>query len=321
MRTQASEVLAPVTITDKKGRMLFDLGPEEFRVFDDGVERPIDYFELGGGAISIVLLLEGSARITPLLPDMRKSGIVFAQPVLGHTGEAAVLEYDNSVRTLVQFTTDPEPLEQAIEGVAVGSGGAKLYDAMQQGVSQLEQRPEGRRRILLVMGESQDTGSDITLGEVLRHAEIANVTIYSVGLSTARASWPSESPKATGPAPLPPLQTGDRAQDAVNRKLQKGADLTGLGAWLVQTGKNAVGVNALALACKTTGGLHLASTNGLTIEEALDEIGGEFHGQYTIGYMPPADRASGYHSIVVTVDRRGARVRTRPGYYLKAEGS
>ena len=51
----------------------------------------------------------------------------------------------------------------------------------------LEERPAVRRRIMMVIGESQDSGSESRLGEVLRQAQLANVTIYSVGLSTAMA--------------------------------------------------------------------------------------------------------------------------------------
>jgi hypothetical protein len=48
----------------------------------------------------------------------------------------------------------------------------------------------------------------------------------------------------------------------------------------------------------------------------MDEIGGELHAQYTLGYRPPGDEPSGFHEIRVTVDRPGVKLRTRPGYYL-----
>jgi hypothetical protein len=53
-----------------------------------------------------------------------------------------------------------------------------------------------------------------------------------------------------------------------------------------------------------------------SIEKAMDEIGGELHAQYTLGYRPPGDEPSGFHEIRVTVDRPGVKLRTRPGYYL-----
>lgn len=316
IRAQAIEVLAPVVVTDKKGRLILDLTEHDFKIFDDGVKEPIEHFGIGSERVSIVLILECSARIKPLLPDIRKSGIVFAQPVKGQSGEAAIIEYDSAARTLVDFTADSESLENAIENVQPGDADANLYDAMRAGISLLGTRPPGQHRVLIVMGESIDTGSESKLGEVLRQAEVANVTIYSVGLSTTAAAWHTPSPKASGSRDLPPLETGNNREMDVNRKMQSGADLTGLAVWLVQTGKTAMGPNALAVACKSTGGLHVPSKDGPSMEEALDSIGGELHAQYTIGYSPPIDKAIGFHLIKVTVDRSGVMLRTRPGYYI-----
>jgi VWFA-related protein len=313
IRVQANEVVAPVIVTDKNGEMILSLKQKDFHIFDDGVEKPIDNFGLGGQPLSIVLLLENSARIAALLPAIRKSGVIFAQPVLGETAEAAALEYDDQTRTLVKFTTNPDPLEAAINTLEVGNDGAMLYDAMQRGISLLEERSQDRRRVLLVVGEGQDTGSVSTLGEVLRRAQVANVTIYSVGLSTNSALWRSK-PQNDGPY-MPPLPTGDERQDQMNRQMQSGGDLLALAVLLLETGKNAIGPNSLAVASKATGGLHLGTLRDRPIEKAMDQIGGELHAQYTIGYRPPDDKPFGYHEIKVTVNRPDVVVRTRPGYY------
>jgi VWFA-related protein len=316
IRTQAIEVLAPVVATDKKGRLVLDLTEHDFKIFDDGVKEPIEHFGIGSERLSIVLLLESSARVEPLFPDIRKSGIIFAQPVKGQTGEAAIIEYDTTAHTVVNFTANSEELEKAIENLKVGSADANLYDGMRAGISMLETRPAGERRVLLVMGESYDTGSNSKLGEVLRQAEAANVTIYSVGLSTTAAAWRTPSPKASGPKPLPPLETGNTREMDAERRMRSGGDLTGLAVWLVQTGKTAMGPNALAVACRSTGGLHVPSNSGPTMEAALDSIGGELHAQYMIGYTPSVEKPVGFHSIKVTVSRPGVILRTRPGYYV-----
>jgi hypothetical protein len=53
-----------------------------------------------------------------------------------------------------------------------------------------------------------------------------------------------------------------------------------------------------------------------SIEKAMDEIGGEIHAQYTLGYRPAPDDSSGYHEIKVVVDSPSVNIRTRPGYYI-----
>ena len=50
---------------------------------------------------SAVLVFETSARIAPLQPAIQKSAIFFTQTIVGPSGEAAVLTYDNSVDQLL----------------------------------------------------------------------------------------------------------------------------------------------------------------------------------------------------------------------------
>jgi len=61
-----------------------------------------------------VLVFETSSRIAPLLPAIQKSAIVFTQTIVGPSGEAAVLSYDNSVNTLLPFSTDNDKIEKTI---------------------------------------------------------------------------------------------------------------------------------------------------------------------------------------------------------------
>ena len=89
-----------------------------------------------------------------------------------------------------------------------------------------------------------------------------------------------------------------------------------LAIWVVQHASSVVKSHSLEVASEATGGLHLNTMKDLSIQKAMDQIGGELHAQYTLSYRPATDAASGFHQITVTVDRSGVRLRTRPGYYL-----
>ena len=122
-----------------------------------------------------------------MFPSVKRMGIVFTETVMAQTSEVAVVGYDDDVSLLKKFTTDPERIGEVINNLTTGNSGSHLYDAMARGISLLEKRPLVQRRIMVVLGEAQDTGSENRLGEVLRSAQLANVTIYSIGLSTAMA--------------------------------------------------------------------------------------------------------------------------------------
>jgi VWFA-related protein len=321
IRVRVNEVTAPVTVLNASGEMVFDLTKENFHIFDNGAEQKIEHFDLGGDPLSIVLVIETSSHIEPMFPAVRHTGIIFADTVMALTSEAAVIGYDDSVDLLQKFTTDSDGIQNVVNQLRMGTSGTRLYDAMARGISLLEQRPPIRRRIMVVVGEAQDTGSENKLGEVLRQAHLANVIIYSIGLSTTMADLrakPKEPAPGIGPPGTYPLPTprGQPQTPQTEAQMQGNIDYLALAIWLIKTGKNAWGQNSLAIASKATGGLHLNTMRDRTIEKALDSIGGEIHAQYTLGYRPPGDEPSGFHDIKVVVDRPGVTVRSRPGYYL-----
>lgn len=318
IRVRVSEVTAPVTVRNSSGEMVLDLTEKNFHVYDNGTEQKLDHFDVGGDPLSIVLLVETSLHVEPMLPAIQHVGAVFTEAVMGTTSEAAVLTFDSTVDTRLKFTTDPDDVQDTVKHLPVGSDEVLLYDGMMRGIAMLEQRPAVRRKILVVVSEAQDSGSDAKLGEVLRRAQLANVMIYSIGLSTAMADLRGQ-PK---PRPIPGIGPPDKDPspphsviEAANEPIQ-GLDLMPLVIWLVKTGKNAVGPNSLAIASKATGGLHENVKRDASIQKAMDEIGGELHAQYTLGYRPAGDDLTGYHEIKVVVDRPGVDVRTRPGYYI-----
>ena len=330
VKVQVALVNTPVTVRDARGEMVHDLEARDFQIADNGVTQQISHFDMGGDPISLVILMETSSRIEALLPQVRKTGILFTQTVMGPSGEAAVVGFNDSVDKLQDFTTNGDLIENTIAHLGEGTSGSKLYDAMAVGVEMLSGRPEatadkpGRRRVLMILSEATDAGSDAKLGEVLRNAQLANVTIYSVGLSTTRAELQAK-PKDTRPQltppgtfPLPP-QPGTPRTPTSEANRYGNIDILAAAVWAVQHVHNQIKDHALEVAAAATGGAHLSTFKDRSIEKAIDEIGGELHSQYTISYTPTGADAPGYHEIKVNVvrnDAKNLKVRARPGYYL-----
>jgi len=330
VRVRVALVNTPVTVRDSRGEMVHNLEAGNFKVTDNGVAQQISHFDLVGDPISMVILIETSSRIEPLLPQLRKTGILFTQTVMGSSGEAAVVSFNDSVDKLQDFTSNGDAIENTIAHLGPGTSGSKLYDAMAVGVEMLTGRPQataenpGRRRVLMILSEATDAGSEAKLGEMLRQAQLANVTIYSVGLSTTRAELqsppkdtrPKIGPPGTFPMPPPPrtVQTPTSEENRYGN-----IDLMAAAVWAIQHIHDQVKDHALEVAATATGGVHLATFKDRSIEKAIDEIGGELHSQYNISYTPSGSDSAGYHEIEVNVlrnDAKNLKVRARPGYYV-----
>ena len=330
-------VNTPVTVRNEKGDMVHDLEESDFRVTDNGALQKITHFNLGGDPISLVVVVEMSSRIASILPQIRKSGILISQTVTGPTGEGAVVGFDDRVATLLDFTPSSDAMEKVMSGLPAGTSGTKLFDAMSRAVELLSARPEvsetelGHRRVMLVIAEAHDSGSEEKLGEVLRRAQLANITIYAVGISSMKADL-KRKPESSGPSPVTPEgtygippppgtvqtpSTGDTSQP-------QGVNVLALAVWAVSHAKDQVTAHQLEIAAAATGGLHVSTWKNRTLERVIDEMGGELHAQYTLTYTPSGTNTDGYHEISVTVSKekeRGLKVRSRPGYYLGAPES
>jgi VWFA-related protein len=325
LRVRVALVNAPVVVSDAKGELVLDLQKKDFHVLDNGVDQAIESLDLGGERLSAVLVFETSSRIAPLLPGVQKTGILFTQTVIGASGEAAVLSYDDSIGRLLPFTSDHDSVEKTISTLKPSTSGARLYDALAEAVAMLRQRPTERRRAIIVIGEARDTGSEEKLGEVLRQAQLANVMIYSVGLSPTAAALRSEPSQAAPLQTTPPGTFGGppipgTAQTPTSQQQYGGnIDLLALAEWAVRNAAAVVKDRPLEIASVATGGSYQSVVRDRTLEKAVDSIGGELNSQYLLSYRPTGTDAEGYHQIKVTVDRPGVKVRTRPGYYLEGK--
>ena len=325
--TRVALVNTPVTVKDSSGQLVNTLDAKDFEVTDNGVAQQIAHFDLGGDPLSIVFLVETSSRIAPLLPQMQKAGIVLGETVMGTDGEAAVVGFNDAVDKLQDFTTNRDAVEKTLSKINAATSGSKLYDAMALGVEMLSGRPlptadaPGRRRVMLILSEATDVGSETRLGAVLRRAQLSNVTIYSVGLSTTMAELKGP-PKDTTPHVTPPGTFGRPGPPGVPQTPDTQAatygsgNLIALAVWAVKHVKDKITDHALELAATATGGEHVPTFKNHSIENAVDEIGGELHSQYSLSYIPQGTNDAGYHEIKVEVKKPGLKVRARPGYYL-----
>jgi VWFA-related protein len=325
IRVKVQVVNAPVAVRDSKKNAIVDLKKEDFQVFDNKEKQTVEAFDLAGEPLSTVLVLETSSRVGPLLPALRKSAIIFTQTVVGPSGNAAVIGYDKTVQRLQLFTANQNDIEKAITTLKEGDSSAHLYDAMADAVAQLRDQPEGRRRVIILVGESRDPYSTNNFAEVLREALRANIVVYSLELSTtaavARAQERESGPLATTPPgtfakpPYPGVAQTPTSEQQWGGNMDMGAAVE----MVLRPFAAQVVTHPLEIASAATGGLFQPTLGNRSIENALAAIGGDLNTQYTLSYEPTKSEKPGYHEIKIIVNRKGAKVRTRPGYYLEAK--
>jgi len=297
IRTNVPLVLAPVTVTDSKGKPIDGLEQDDFTLSDDWVPQQIrmDTSDTVLAPVAIAVAIQSSGISQAALAKIHRVGSMIAPLVAGERGQAAVIAYDGEVRVLQEFTRDEDSISGAFEEVNPRTiKTSHLFDAVVQGVQMLQTRPENYRRIMLIIGESRDRGSKAKLGNAVESAQRAGITVYPMTYSAQATPWTAK------PSDAPPLPGGEGYAGAI-----------------VELARLAT-TNAADVFAKSTGGRHLSFTTLGGLEGAITRLGEEVHSQYLLSFAPMATDNKGYHRITVQVrSHPGAVVRARPGYWAR----
>jgi VWFA-related protein len=319
-QAQVRLVVMPVTVQDAKGRPVDGLTEANFKVFDSGVAQPfnLDTFGTGVAPVSLMVAVQTSGLSAAALVKVRQIGAMIQPLVAGERGCAGLLSFSDSVVLRQPCTRDVDALSLAFARLEPRSPQeGHLLDGASEAIRLLDARPNSRR-VLLLISETRDRGSEAKLGDVIRAAQTAGVTVYAATYSAFRSGFfakPEEvqQPRQTRPLPLP---TGKPISDPVGQSIPAHTDAqaTNIGGGigeLVRLGKEKT-TEKLAQA---TGGAEFSFTRLNGLEKAIQALGEEIHAQYVISFMPKEPKP-GYHALTVQV-QPGAklRVRARPGYW------
>lgn len=313
-------VMAPVIVHDAQGNIVNGLTPLDFELYDNGKLQKITE-DATTHPISMVVAVQASANMEKLLPDIRRIGSLFSGLVLGENGELAVLAYDHRVQTMAEFTSDPDKIADAFKKIKTGSTPNHLNDAAMKGVNMLRTRDKSRRRILMLIGETRDSGSSMGVRDVLTEAEFKDITVYAVEVSHLLTSLTSQH-EPPRPNAIPPearsLPAGIIATPTTDRQQNMG-DYSPIIKEIFTAVKAIFISNPQEVYTKYTGGREYSYMTQKGLQKAIADIGDEIHSQYLLTYLPNNPNEAGYHEIEVRILKPGLKVTTRPGYWSAAK--
>ena len=320
--TTVTEIVVPVTVTDKDGNFVNGLQPRQFRILDNGKEQDIKvnatYYP-----VSVVIAVQANDAVEAVLPQVKRIGSLLETFIVGEQGEAALLAFDHRLRVLQEFTNDPTKITDELQKIRVGSTSARMNDAVQTAVRLLRNRPKERKRVVLLISETRDIASETRLREALIEAQFANVTVYTVNISRLITTL-TKDPQPPRPLSQPPAAYSMPPNVvATPTTVAQKTGLVGQSAnfvpLLVEIFRDVKGIfvdNTAEAFTKATGGEEFSFATQRGLEAAIQTIGDDIHSQYIITYNPNTKEEGGFHEIRVLVDHAGAKVRAKPGYWL-----
>lgn len=210
IRIDTDLVTIDVTATDKNGNYVRDLRPDEFQVFEDGKPRKLDFFAVTDESalsrpLAVVFALDMSGSLKPEETVMLRDAATRFTELMSGDSVFAALAFNYNVKILQSFTDDPRKLERALAKANHFEGSTRIYDAVDRAVTMLNrQAPHTRknrpvRRVVIVISDGFDSASIIDRQELIRRANAAGVTVYSVTLPSYILSPTQQSDRVITP--------------------------------------------------------------------------------------------------------------------------
>jgi VWFA-related protein len=315
-------VTTPVTVFDSAGQFVYDVQQDEFKIYDNGALQRIAQFGTEMHPVALVIVVETNDTTSALLEDVRPLGSVFSDLLMGPQGQVALITYSDHVDLVQGFTSSADKLDTALRGLKGGGGGMHLDDALVRALGMLEKRPKEERRVAVVFSDGYDIGSQMSKGEIVKRAMNSDVTVYGLGFNTTKALWsrPQKEPRpdladlaAGRPTPPGTAPTPSLSQATYAAPIPVVPILLATG----ETVKSTVFKSSLEYFAGYSGGVYYQKWGKSTVQQTLNRIATEIHGQYELAYYPDNLSETGFHRIVVQVRRPGAKVRARAGYYYQ----
>jgi Ca-activated chloride channel family protein len=180
-RVSVEMVSLSVTVFDDDQRLVIDLEEENFAIFEDGVAQQIRVFSREDLPLRMVILLDTSSSMQSRIDLAREAAVRFVRS-LKFGDQVKVIEFNDRVLTLAEFTTDFDEVEEAIRATKA-NGATSLYEALYISLKSLSRRREGdERQAIVVLSDGNDTRSLVTFDDVRQLARKTDVLIYTISL-------------------------------------------------------------------------------------------------------------------------------------------
>jgi VWFA-related protein len=317
---QINVVIAPTTVRDRNGEFVNGLQLGDFQLYDNNKLQKVNA-DVRDEPLSLVVAVQRSSNVDTFLPKLQKIGTELNQLVSGQDGEIAIIGFDHRIQVFQDFTKEGTKISEAMQKMTPGSSQHAVIDAEDAGIRMLTHRPPDRRRVLLLIAEKRDKGSELRLREALEAAQFANVSIYSLDISTVVAAL---TDKGLPPRPdaVPPeaqhLPGGYAATPTTQVQNDYMGNYIPVFVDIFKAVKSIFVDDTLDVFTRFTGGREYAFIGEKSLDKAISAISEELHSQYLLSYQPNNPGEGGFHDIKVVVNRPNLEVRTRPGYWVAA---
>ncbi|WP_158945879.1 VWA domain-containing protein, partial [Granulicella sp. S190] len=270
-----------------------NLHKDDCSIYEDkALQKTKNFTQEKNLPLTIGILLDTSGSQRAVLPLEQQSGAEFLKDVLTPKDEAFLISFDINVNLLADYTNSPREIKHSIDSAEINTGagtgsvtgngsarGTLLFDAVYLAAHD-KLRQEAGRKILVLLTDGGDQGSQETLKTATEAAQKANAIVYVILIA-------------------------DRG-------------FYGGGGFGINIGDNGAR-DMERLATETGGRVINVGNNGKRLQEAFDQIQDELRTQYLASFTPTNTKIDGTFRTLNLTCQPGQKIQARKGYYAMAD--
>lgn len=363
LNARSTLVLVPTLVRNKAGELVYTLNAGDFTLTDDSIPQKLTLEQdTGGEPLALVVVLEVGgagarefnkfASIAPPMAPMLES-------IIGNVPhKVAVVTFDSHAVLQQDFTQDIDTAAKSLEAltpgctrqhhlddcasplavrnVPLGDNGAAILDSIGFAVDLLRKQPLEYRRAILLVSQTLDRGSQISIDNAIRVINDTNTTIYSIAYSTGKSEAvhhaSRELPTQPGglwmenPHPNPPHgcmgKDPNPDPDATHNKAIKAYDCAtqllpplALAKMAAITTADGLKRNVPETVAKLTGGEYFKLTDAKKLDHDLATISNHIPNRYILSFQPQSPHP-GLHTLDLHLkDYPDLRITARTSYW------
>ena len=313
IRIETNLVTMPVSVLDRDGRFISGLQQRDFKIFENGIEQKVDYFQSVEQPFTVVLLIDVSPSTQFRIDEIQHAAIAFIDQ-LRAGDRVMIIAFDEQVHVLSPATNNRNQLRNAIREAQFGDG-TSLYEAVDFTIDQQLRHIQGRKAVVLFTDGVDTTSRRATYESTIAETEEIDALFYTIRYDTSRDMGRGG------------YGGGRRRPSGVSvADILAGIMMGGGGTWggrpgIGNQGDYARGKTYLEMLAQNSGGRAFEGQSMYNVESAFSGIAEELRRQYSLGYYPenvgkPGDRKQ----IKVRVMRPGVMVRAKNSYIVGQNG-
>jgi Ca-activated chloride channel homolog len=179
IRSEVDLALVNVTVTDPYNRLVTGLEPDNFRVFEDGVEQEVVSFSSEDVPISIGVIFDFSGSMANKVDKAREAALQFFKTA-NPQDEFFLVSFNERAELTSTFTNSVEDLQSRMM-LTAPKGRTALLDAIYLGLSQMR-GAHNAKRALLILSDGGDNHSRYNENDIKRLVKEADTQLYAIGI-------------------------------------------------------------------------------------------------------------------------------------------